>query len=246
MSTDAPEYPITKLLLKIIDESGLSQVEFVRRLGYPYAVERGLRRLQLWLYAGQGYDRIIKEIIAVYPNRQNEVWGAIADTRNIKAAEDEAIRKHATPDIEERLRRQFKPFIWISTAETAHSFWAAVIERRTKVLWMEEGFDLLSERERLAAARKCVVEHYAGAAGKSAFGKILGYRFVPTFNNSVTLDVNGEVIEKAENNFSYRKHGFNCTPNRNPPALRDRPIEPTALITPVDSYVCPRGVLHLL
>jgi hypothetical protein len=38
----ALKYAIVQLLSKIIDESGLSQVEFARRLGYPYDIDRGL------------------------------------------------------------------------------------------------------------------------------------------------------------------------------------------------------------
>jgi hypothetical protein len=184
MSTDALQYPIAQLLSKIIDESGLSPVEFVQRLGYPFDVERGMRRLRLWLDAGQGHDRIIKEIVAVYPHRRDAVQDAIARTKVIKAAEAEVARKHATRHIEERLRRRFKPFIWISTEETAHSFWAAVMERRAKVLWMDEVFELLPESERLGAVQIRVKEHYTANDGQSIFGKILGYRFVPTFNNT--------------------------------------------------------------
>jgi hypothetical protein len=170
-------------------------VEFVRRLGYPYAVERGLRRLQVWRDTGQGHDRIIKDLIAVYPHHQDDLWEAIAQTKVIKAAEAEVARKHATGHIEERLRRLFRPFIWISTEETAHQFWTAVMERRIKVLWMDQAFELLSDPEKLAAVQIRVRAHYAGTKSYPGFGKILTYTFVPTFDTSVVLDVDGEVID---------------------------------------------------
>jgi hypothetical protein len=158
-------------------------------------------RLQLWLGTGQGHDRIIKDFIAVYPQNQDDLWEAIAQTKVIKAAGAEVARKHATRHIEERLRRLFKPFIWISTEESAHQFWTAVMERRIKVLWMDQAFELLSDPEKLAAVQTRVKEHYAGTKTYPGFGRILTYTFVPTFDTSLTLDVNGDVIDSDGSQF---------------------------------------------
>jgi len=188
------QYPIAAVLSKIINESGLSQVEFVQRLGYPRAFERGLRRLRLW-ETGDGHERIIKEIIAVYPHHQEDLWDAIARTKVIKAAEAEVARKHATRHIEDQCRRRFKPFIWVHTEDGAHQFFTAIIERRVKVLWFGERFELLSEPEQLKAAQTRVRQHYARTPEYRGFGKVLSYTFVPTFDTSMALDTRGEVTD---------------------------------------------------
>jgi hypothetical protein len=144
MSPDA-RYPITDFLTNMIEESGLSEVKFVKRLGYPHSPEKGIRRLRLWMETGFGYDRIVREICAAYPDRREELEAALERTKIIKAGEAEAIRKSATAHIQERLRRGFKPFIWANTEDGPHSFWSAVLEVRAKTMTLDDDFCQLPE-----------------------------------------------------------------------------------------------------
>jgi hypothetical protein len=150
--------------------------------------------LRLW-QQGQGHDRILKEVVAVYPHHHDELWDAVAQTKIIKIAEAEAARKHATRHIEERVRRKFKPFIWVHTQECAHQFFTAMLERKVKVLWLDDGFELLSEPEKLAAAQTRIRQHYTETPDYRGFGKVLGYTFAPSFDASVALDIKGDLTD---------------------------------------------------
>jgi hypothetical protein len=88
MPESVSQYPISKFIAGIMDDYGFTRVEFVQALGYRY-LDRGLRRLDPWLDQGDGFDRILKQIVAVY-GRADELEKALAATKAIKSAEWEA------------------------------------------------------------------------------------------------------------------------------------------------------------
>ena len=183
-------YPIAQLIARIMDEYFLSRAEFVRAVGYRNT-ERGLHRLNLWLDNGEGSDRILGQIIAVY-GHADEIANAVAETKQIKKHE----KRTSRGDLEERCRRQYKPFIWVHTEDGAHSFLTALGERQVKVLWMRPEFQRLSEPERLTAIKHRIREHYRKTGGKYiGFGAILYYSYSNTFETSIVLDVEGNVID---------------------------------------------------
>ena len=55
MSRGASYYPISKLVARLIDESGLRRSEFVQAIGYR-STAKGLRRLDEWLETGSGEE----------------------------------------------------------------------------------------------------------------------------------------------------------------------------------------------
>lgn len=89
MSQGASNYPITQFITSLMSEYGLSRVGFIRALGY-HNPDRGLRRLNLWLETGEGYDRILDQIAAVYPGHSEQLQKAVAETSKAKRAEVEA------------------------------------------------------------------------------------------------------------------------------------------------------------
>jgi len=100
-------------------------------------------------------------------------------------------------EIEERERREFRPFIWVHAEDGAHSMATAYYEREVKVLWMPKAFVNLSETEKLVAVRDRIREHFEETGGRYiAFGSILRYRYSDTFDTSIVLDTAGNVIEK--------------------------------------------------
>lgn len=101
-------------------------------------------------------------------------------------------------EVEERERRRFRPFIWIHTVDGAHSFLTAVAERQVKVLRFQDGFADLPTSEQLATVQRRVRAHYQETGGRYiGFGQILRYQFADTFDTSIVLDTNGDVMDNG-------------------------------------------------
>jgi hypothetical protein len=196
MPEGVSQYPISKAIAEIMDDHGYSRVEFVRTLGYRN-VENGLDRLNLWLDDGAGFDRILKQIISVYGHAE-DISKAIEETKKVKKREHRESRR----DVEDLCRRQYKPFIWVHTEDGAHSFLTAIAERQVKVLRMRKGFEDLSEPDKLKAVQTRIREHYQRTGGKYiGFGAILEYTYSNTFDTSIVLDVEGNVLDENGEEF---------------------------------------------
>jgi hypothetical protein len=71
----------------------------------------------------------------------------------------------------------------------------AMAERQIKLLKFPEGFEELSSIEQLTEVQQRVRHHYRETGGRLAdFGVILSYRFCDTFDTSVILDPDAEVV----------------------------------------------------
>jgi len=195
MFMGAETSPISKLIARIIADSGLSRTDFVQRLDYRNSA-KGLRRLDRWLADGDGDADCLRKIVDAFHPDPAELKSALAETEALRQHE----RRGAVAEIEERERR-FKPFIWIETEDGAHSFLTAIAERQVKVLWMRDGFEGLSESARLEAAKARVRKHHAATKGYPGFGKILQYRYADTFDSSIVLNVEGDIIEATGGRF---------------------------------------------
>ena len=197
MSQGASHYSISQLIARIISESELRRSEFVQAIEYKNKA-KGLRRLDEWLEDGSGDEGFLEKIIEVFHPDPGELEAALAETEAIHEREhQEAVR-----EIEERERRRFKPVIWVHTQDGAHSFFSALGERRIKVLWLADGFERLSEPEKLANVQCRVREHCRKTDGTLVgFGSILRYTYASTFDSSIIADVQGNVIEKRGGRF---------------------------------------------
>jgi hypothetical protein len=189
MSQGSSDYPISRLIARIITDSGLHRSEFVQAIGYKNAA-KGLRRLDEWLQNGSGDEGCLQKIIDAFHPDPTALEHALAETERIHHREqDDAVR-----EIEERERRRFKPFVWVHTVDGAHSFLTAVAERQVKVLRLPEAFKDRSEPARLEAVQHRVREHYQKTGGKYiGFGEILRDRYASDFDHSIVLDIDGGV-----------------------------------------------------
>jgi hypothetical protein len=86
MSQGVSHYPISQFLNDLVRQFGPSPSEFVQALGYRN-LERGLLRLTPWLEKGEGFDKIIKQIVAKYPHIAVELEGAKRATKTLKDTE---------------------------------------------------------------------------------------------------------------------------------------------------------------
>src|SRR5579872_2296850 len=89
MSECASHYPISILLARIVNETSLSRSDFIEALGYRN-IDRGRRRLDAWMDTGEGYERILKQIVTAFPLYADEIREAVAATAAVKAAEWDA------------------------------------------------------------------------------------------------------------------------------------------------------------
>jgi len=89
MSQSASHYPVSQLINRLMQERGYSTIEFVQSLGYRN-IERGLLRLVPWLEQGEGFEKILKQIAATFPQHADELQRAVAQTKAVRAAEFDA------------------------------------------------------------------------------------------------------------------------------------------------------------
>jgi hypothetical protein len=191
-------YPVSRFLQRIIQESGLRRQLFVQAIGFKNT-SKGLRRLDEWLENGRGDQHLLQRIVDRYHPDLAELQTALQDTEAIHGRE----YQEAVLQMEERERRRFKPFIWVVTQDGAHSWVMAIAERQIKLLRFHEEFKPLSSAEQLAAVQQRVLSHYRETAGRlNYFGAILGYRFCDSFDTSIVLDPDGNVIEQNSDQFT--------------------------------------------
>jgi hypothetical protein len=145
-STSMPhsDYPVSRFLQRIIQESGLRRSEFIRAIGFANTA-KGLRRLDEWLVNGSGDEHFLQRIVDRYHPDPVELQSALQKTEAIHQREyQEAL--HA---MEGRERRRFRPFIWVVSEDGAHSWVMAMAQRQIKLLRFPEEFERLSSIEQL-------------------------------------------------------------------------------------------------
>src|SRR5580704_2847131 len=109
MSDKTSAYPISKVIAKIIMNSGYTP------LGYLLAVvdskaEAGLSDLESWLEKGEGDEGIISRIASFEPGEAEKLRNAVAETAAMKAAGVDPVA-YENERIEKIERDRFKPFI---------------------------------------------------------------------------------------------------------------------------------------
>lgn len=181
MSSGASEYPIVQFISDLMDEYGFSPAEFVQALGYRIGAnrDRGLRRLNLWLETGEGYDRILLQIAAVYPEHAEALQKALADTQNLKKLEAEAAFLDRCKAEQER----FTPYIH-ADGETKVPNGICLFgisgghERWTMIRIPESIIDLplVNQLAALPKLMKAYRRRYGGQV--PFFGDLTGFRFV--------------------------------------------------------------------
>jgi len=192
------DYPVSRFLQRLLLESGLSRHQFVQTIGFANT-SKGLRRLDEWLTSGRGDQHLLRRIIDRYRPDSTELQSVLAETEAIHRRE----RQGAVFEQQERERRRFRSFCWVVTQDGAHSWVIAMAERQIKLLKFDETFERLPSAERLAAVQQRVRHHYGETGGRLAdFGAILGYRYCDSFDSSIILDPDAEVVPQNGGRFT--------------------------------------------
>ena len=201
MTQGASRLPIVQVLNRLMDDYGFTPVELVHAIGYRHDVEKGLRRLNLWLENGEGYGRILEEISTVFPAYGDGLEKAVAATKAIKTAEAEAaflLRCKAEQDA-------FRPYLHAEGETTipngicifgisgGHERWTTV-EIPKAILELPLDDQLAALAELMAAYRK----RYDGAC--PFFGRLTGFKFV-RLSDYFQFDREGRLLEHVEKPF---------------------------------------------
>ena len=176
MSDGASKYPVSLLLARLIADCGDSPTDFIKRLGYRN-IERGLRRLDPWLNNGEGFHRIIRQIIATFPRIEIELRLSIEATKVMKKAESQV----AWVEQCEAERDTFAPYIHVDGERTVPSgivLFAISGGKWNRIEIPKADLDLPLD-EQLATLPTLMRSYLALYQGQCPFfGKVKNFRFV--------------------------------------------------------------------
>ncbi len=85
MPKPAQQNPVQRFIRHLVGKFESDRTEMVEQLGYR-DLALGRFHLDSWLDRGEGYDRILSEIAAAYPDRAEELERALDETAEMKAA----------------------------------------------------------------------------------------------------------------------------------------------------------------
>lgn len=190
----AHKYPISVLLNKLLNESDSTRSEFLKNLGFKN-ISKAIRKLDLLMLNGHGDSSFVKKLIEFYPKKKIEILKALSETHKQLEAEEFI----ETARIEEEGRKNFNPYIYIETERSVPSpiFAAALIGRKAKFI------DIKLKDMTLENVQSTAQQHFIRNKGASiCFGRIIGYRYVDTYDTSVKLDTEGNIIESIGGKFS--------------------------------------------
>jgi hypothetical protein len=193
-----PTYPISRLIREIQKSSGLRSGAFVRSLGYSN-ISGGLRSLDRWVGSGEGDPYFLRKLVEVY-GQAEQVKAALEDTAPILVAEE----KQARIDEELRDRARFRPYVYVESSERTPSqiCIAIFMGLRMKLLKLPEEWLDLSVDECLPLVQEFVRQHYAEKHGQCQFfGRITGFRFVHSYDESTRLAIDGSVVAREPGHF---------------------------------------------
>jgi hypothetical protein len=196
----ASYYPISQLIYRTFQESGLKRSQFIASLGYRN-ITGGLRSLDRWLDCGEGDPLLIDRLVQVYRVHPSTIHGALMETE----------AQHKAEHHEEMHRREqwecqnFHQYVFIETpAGVVRSSFtvAAIAAPAVKTIRLPEGLVAEPESEQIQFVAELIRAHLNERGGKlSLFGDIVGYRFVCAYDESIQLDTTGSVIERVTGQF---------------------------------------------
>jgi hypothetical protein len=199
MERRSSDYPISKLIQSTLANSGLRGGEVAHKLGYRN-VTGGLRAVDTWLQTGSGHPDALKRLVKEFGLSIETVNEALKKTNDLFQAED----KLAKAKREKRERERFKPYILIEVFNTIPSSgitilaWTGVSVR---FIYLDSTYAVLSE-DTWSRVQQKVRDHYTQNGGKIMFfGAVSGYRFVPDWDQSWLLSVDGTILEHDPSHF---------------------------------------------
>jgi hypothetical protein len=199
MERRSSDYPISKFIKAVIAQSELRGAEFMHTLGYRNAAS-GFRALDQWLDTGAGHPDVLKRLVNAFGVSVESINQAIQETN--ERFEVESARALAAWETRERAR--FSPYIHVEVFNTRPTNAITVLALTggaVRLIRLHVSYAVVSE-DTLSRVQEIVREHYTRNEGKIMFfGEVSGYRFVPDWNQSWRLSVDGTILEHDEKHF---------------------------------------------
>lgn len=192
-------YPIGKLFLNVIDQSGLDPKAFFAELGFTN-FSKAIERLDCWLERGEGnillLERLQSSRFAVQGNLLKQV---MAETDALLQREREAVTKRQ----EDEARKTFQPCLEVIpelSRPTQITMFCLTGGNRRFGARLPDNISAWSWKDQRAYLKRLVSENFAKHQGRTYFtGKIIGYLYRPTFDSEpIQLTVTGEVETQGE------------------------------------------------
>ena len=199
MERRCSDYPISKLIQATLADSGLRGGEVAQKLGYRNAAG-GFRAVDTWLETGTGNPDVLKRLVNGFGISLEAVNEAIQKTNDVFEAEE--ARQKA--EREERERDTFQPYILIEVFNRVPdgiTMLGVTSGIHIRFIYLGSRYAALSE-DTWRRVRQKVQDHYAKNGGKIMFfGEISGYRFVPDWDQSWRLSVDGTILQHVPGHF---------------------------------------------
>jgi hypothetical protein len=196
MSDKINLYPVSKVIAKIIMNSGYTPFGFILAMGHSGA-EAGLPDLESWLEKGEGDQSTIAQIAAFDPDDAEKLHKAVAETAAMKAAGvDPASLERARIEREHAL---FKPYIRAQGENSVPSgitmFGLSGGHERWHTIHIPAAIVKLPLEEQLAKVPELMAEYRQQYVGMCPFfGKLTGFKFVRRIDY-FRFDADGRFLE---------------------------------------------------
>lgn len=184
----AAHYPVSRLLERIIRNSGDTRSQFVARLGYRNT-PKALRHLDSWLTQGTGDNGFTERVMKLCPDEVETFKTALNKTTLMQIEEKRAC-----------MRSNFAPHIYIQTelkVPTSITMCALTggIERWKKIK-LPPQFSGLTRNEQLEYSIPQIRIHFQEGQGQlQFFGNIVGYTLWISPDEGLRFSTDGSFLE---------------------------------------------------
>ncbi len=189
--------PLGQFILAKAQEAGLSRRDIVPRLGYPN-LNKSYRRFDQVIHGNIYNHELLERIAQVLGVDYAEIDAA----RQATLCEIREEQHQQEADYEARCRAEFRPHLWVIHERSVPSpiFVVAFcgVDRFLRAD-LPEGIVNLSRPEQLRVIKEVAQSHYKEKEGSAIpFGKILGYLYRYTYDASLKLTIEGEVVGEVQ------------------------------------------------
>ncbi len=202
--------PLGALILKRAFEQSLGRKEIAARLNYKNP-NKGFFRLDQLLKHGYSNPDLLERLQCVLALDSVELAGALSRTDVILQKQAEELEekarwqsKQAALEEEKLARFHFKPHLWVVPENSVPSprFVVAICgEEYFRRVPLLDNVDAVSPIGQEEIIREAAVRHFTGSKGRAGpFGRITGYLFRRTFDESWRLNTHGQVVSRIGGN----------------------------------------------
>ncbi|KAE8761120.1 hypothetical protein FSO04_05225 [Paraburkholderia madseniana] len=192
-------YPIGKLLLHVIDQSGLSPKEFFAELGFNN-FSKALERLDCWLAYGEGNQLLIERLQSSrFAIDRDRLTAAMAENDVLLQREREVVARRE----EDEARQSFRPHVEVIpelSRPTQITMFCFTGGNQRFNIGLPDDISAWTWEDQLAYLKQVVPENFAKHRGRTFFtGSIVGYLYRPTFDGDpIWLTITGEIDTQGE------------------------------------------------